>query len=378
VADRTLVRYFESRIPEMLEFSRKLVEHESPSTDPQAVNRFSAFLREVFLAEGATCEEFPGTDRGDNLKLTWGQGDEQVLILCHMDTVWPVGEVAKRPFRIEDGKVWGPGIYDMKAGFLYTLEAIKAIKNLDVRMNRRLVMVFKSDEEIGSTSSRALIEDEAKKSKFVLVLEPSARGGALKTSRKGQGTFHIRVKGVSAHSGSDPERGVSAIGELAHHILALHALTDFQTGTTVNVGVVKGGTRSNVVAAEASADVDVRVANALEAEKVESALLGLKPTRNGISIEVTGGMVRPPMERSEAIERLFEQAKTFAAELGFELTEAATGAGSDGNFTAALGVPTLDGLGAVGDGSHAVHEHMVIDAIPERIALLVRLITEMQ
>ncbi len=378
MGDNALVSHFKSRIPEMLEFSKQLVEHESPSTDPQAVNRFSAFLRRVFEAEGASCEVFSGTDRGDNLKLTWGQGDEQVLILCHMDTVWPVGEVAKRPFRIEDGKVFGPGIYDMKAGFLYTLEAIRAIKQLGVKMNRRLVMVFNSDEEIGSTSSRALIEDEAKKSRFVLVLEPSVRGGGLKTSRKGQGTFSIRVTGVSAHSGSDPERGVSAIGELAHHILTLHALTDFRTGTTVNVGVVSGGTRSNVVAAQASAEVDVRVANAREAERVESALFGLKPTKSGISIEVTGGMVRPPMERSEGIGRLFKQAKAFAAELGFELTEAATGAGSDGNFTAALGVPTLDGLGAVGDGSHAIHEHMVIDAIPERIALLVRLITEMQ
>ncbi|MGE5579037.1 MAG: M20 family metallopeptidase [Bacillota bacterium] len=375
--DNVLVKHLESRIGEMLEFCRELVEHESPSTDRDAVNRFSAFLARVFEAEGATVEVFAGGDHGDNLRVEYGEGQDQVLILCHMDTVWPVGEVARRPFRIEDGKVWGPGIYDMKAGFLYTLEAIRAIKRFGIKMSHRIVLICNSDEEIGSTSSRALIESEAKKSKFVLVLEPSVRGGGLKTSRKGQGTYNLRITGVSAHSGSDPERGVSAVEELARHILTLHSLTDFGTGTTVNVGVISGGTRSNVVAAEAVADIDVRVPNQTEMRKVESTILSLKPSKPGLSVTVTGGMTRPPMERSESIARLFAEAKELAAEIGFELTESSTGAGSDGNFTAALGVPTLDGLGAVGDGSHALHEHMVIEAIPQRIALLVKLVTEL-
>jgi len=361
---------------EMLGFCKELVEHESPSTDREAVNRFGAFLRTVYEAEGLAVDVFPGGDRGDNLRLTYGEGTGQVLILCHMDTVWPVGEVRKRPFRIEDGKIWGPGIYDMKAGFLYTLEAIRAIKRFSIKTPRKIVMVFNSDEEIGSASSRTLIEDEARKSEFVLVLEPSVRGGGLKTSRKGQGTYILQVTGIPAHSGSDPERGVSAVEELARHILTLHSLTNFATGTTVNVGLISGGTRSNVVAAQATAEIDVRVANEAEMKKVESVIFGLRPSRDGSSVQVTGGITRPPMERSQSIADLFARAKRLAAEIGFELTEAATGAGSDGNFTASIGVPTLDGLGAVGDGSHALHEHMVIEAIPERIALLVRLIID--
>lgn len=371
-----LVAYFETRISEMLEFAKQLVEHESPSTDKAAVDAFADWLAGIYRGLGAKVEVFPGGQHGNNLKVTFGEGAEQALILCHMDTVWPLGEVARRPFRIEGDKAFGPGIYDMKTGFLYTVEVIKAMQRFNMPMKKRLVIICNSDEETGSLSSRALIEEEARKSAYVLVLEPSARGGALKTSRKGQGYFSLKVKGIPAHSGSDPERGVSAIEELCRHVLSLHALTNFQTGTTVNVGVISGGTRSNVVAAEASAEIDVRVPNEEEMKAVESIIRNLKPTREGISLELSGGFVRPPMPRTEKIARLYLKAKELAKELGFALTESATGAGSDGNFTAHLGVPTLDGLGAVGDGSHALHEHIIISALPQRIALLFRILQE--
>lgn len=371
-----LLTYFENRTREMLSFAKSLVEHESPSTDKAAVDRFGSFLADVYRELGAAVEVFSGGQQGDNLKVTFGDGEDQALILCHMDTVWPVGEVARRPFRVEGDKAYGPGIYDMKAGFLYTVEVIKAFKHFGVSPKKRIVIICNSDEEIGSPSSRLLIENEARKSKYVLVLEPSAPGGALKTARKGQGTFELKVKGISAHSGSDPERGVSAIEELARHILTLHGLTNYETGTTVNVGVISGGTRSNVVAAEASAKIDVRVPDNDSMKTVESVILGLKPTRPGITLEVTGGMTRPPMVRTEKTAELYSRAKILARELGFDLPEASTGAGSDGNFTANLGVPTLDGLGAVGDGSHAVHEHILVSTLPQRIGLLFRILQE--
>jgi len=372
----TLLTYFKNRTGEMLSFAKSLVEHESPSTDKVAVDRFGSFLANVYGGLGANVEVFPGGQMGDNLKVSFGNGQEQALILCHMDTVWPVGEVARRPFRVEGDKAYGPGIYDMKAGFLYTVEVIRAFKHFGVSSEKRIVIICNSDEEIGSPSSRKLIEDEASKSKYVLVLEPSAPGGALKTARKGQGTFELHVKGISAHSGSDPERGVSAIEELARHILTLHGLTDYKAGTTVNVGVIAGGTRSNVVAAEASAKIDVRVPDSESMKAVQSVISGLKPTRPGISIEITGGMTRPPMVRTGKTAELYSKAKNLAWELGFDLPEASTGAGSDGNFTANLGVPTLDGLGAVGDGSHAVHEHILVSTLPQRIGLLFRILQE--
>ncbi|MGE5483502.1 MAG: M20 family metallopeptidase [Ignavibacteriales bacterium] len=372
----SLLEYFQSRIPDMMHLAQKLVEHESPSIDREAVNRFSSWLGGVYRELGARVETIPGGQSGDNLRVEFGEGERQALILCHMDTVWPLGEVARRPFRVEGDRVSGPGIYDMKAGFLYTAEVFRAARHFGVSFPKRVVILCNSDEEIGSPSSRGVIEAEAAKSDYVLVLEPSAPGGAVKSSRKGQGTFHLRVRGVAAHSGSDHERGVSAIEELARHVLALQALTDYASGTTVNVGIVSGGTRSNVVAAEAHADIDVRVVSTSAMESVESAILGLKPTRQGISVEVTGGFGRPPMVRNEQTVRLYTKAKAIAAELGFDLPESATGAGSDGNFTAHLGVPTLDGLGAVGDGSHAVHEHMIVSALPQRISLLFRILCE--
>lgn len=372
-----LLGYFAARVDLMLDFAKRLVEHESPSLDKAAIDGFASWLAGVYGKLGAEVEVLNSRTHGNSLRITFGAGNTQALILCHMDTVWPVGEIERRPFRVENGQVYGPGIYDMKAGFLYTAEVFAAFNHFRAEPQHRIVLICNSDEEIGSPSSRELIEAEARKSEYVLVLEPSVRGGGLKTARKGQGTYHINVEGIPAHSGSDPERGVSAVQELALHTVALHALTDFASGITVNVGVVKGGSRPNVVASHAEADIDVRVVDGDQMDRIDSIIRSLKPTRDGIKIEVTGGMVRPPMVRTEKTARLFQKAKELAGDLGFELTESSTGAGSDGNFTASVGTPTLDGLGAVGDGSHALHEHMSVGPLAQRIALLYRILTEL-
>ncbi len=369
-----LLTYFVNRLGEMLQFSKELVERESPSTDKEAVDSFGRWLAGVYRDLGAHVDIYPAETHGDNLKVTLGDQEEQILILCHMDTVWPLGEIEKRPFRIDGDRVYGPGIYDMKAGFLYTTEVMRAFSHFGARPKKRVVIICNSDEEIGSFSSRGLIEEEAQKSCCVLVLEPSIAGGALKTSRKGQGYFTLKVKGLPAHSGSDHEKGVSAIQEMARHILTIENLTDYASGTTANVGIVSGGSRSNVVPAEAYAEIDVRVTNEAGMRSVESAITGLKPVTPGISLSVQGGFVRPPMVKSEKTAELVAAAQKLASELGFHLPEGATGAGSDGNFTAFLGVPTLDGLGAVGDGSHSLHEHMIVSELPERIALLYRIL----
>jgi glutamate carboxypeptidase len=303
-------------------------------------------------------------------------------MLAHFDTVWRKGELEKMPFRIEDGKAYGPGIFDMKGGLVQGIYALHALKSLKKEIGCKVVFLFTSDEEIGSPTSRELIEEEAKKSKCVLVLEPAmSPNGALKTSRKGVGLFHLKVTGRPSHSGIDHEKGRSAIEELARQIIYLHSLTNYGTGTTVNVGVIKGGTTSNVVAAEAEAEIDLRVRTQAEAERVIPLILGIQPQTDGTTLNITGGINRPPLERTEQVAKMYEIAKNLAKEkLGFELPEAATGGASDGNFTAPL-APTIDGLGAVGDGAHAVHEHVLISEMPVRstlVALLLETLAELK
>ncbi|MCX2727056.1 M20 family metallopeptidase [Thermomicrobium sp. 4228-Ro] len=352
---------------------QRLVELESPSTEKAAVDRLVAYVRERARQLGAMLEEHPQADYGDLTVASWpacgAAPPEPLLVLTHLDTVWPVGTLARRPFRVEGDTAYGPGIYDMKASVAMFLEAVRLLHERGLA-HRPLRWLINTEEEVGSPVSRPLIEAEAQRSALVLCLEPPAPGGALKTARKGVGIFTVRITGRAAHAGADPEQGVSAIQELANQIAYLHSLSDQSLGTTVNVGVVGGGTRSNVVAAEAWAKVDVRVATRAEAERVIAAVLGARPWLPGATVTVEGGLNRPPMERTPAIAAAFERARAIGRELGVELSEAATGGASDGNFTAALGVPTLDGLGCPGDGAHAEHERISLSGLIERTALL--------
>ena len=313
-------------------------------------------------------------DYGNHVKLTINKSANRkpILILAHYDTVWPAGSLRRLPFRIEDGKAYGPGIFDMKCGLVQGLWALRALLESG-NLNSSIVVISNSDEEIGSPSSRAIIEGEAKKAECALVLEPS-QDGNLKTARKGTGEFKIRVKGKPAHADLDPERGVSAIEELCRLVIELHSMTNFQTGTTLNVGVIRGGTRPNVIAEEAYAELDLRVMSKNAASRMIPEIMSLRPHNPKVSATVEGGMNRPPMERTKRTEQLFLLAKRLALELGYGIGECSVGGASDGNFCSALGIPVLDGLGAVGDGAHAAHEHIVVDTIPLRAALVSKLI----
>lgn len=369
--------YFDRHLEEMLAMLVRMVEHESPTTDKAAVDRYGAFLCDAFRELGATIETFPQEGIGDHrrvtLDLTEGQGDGgQITVLCHLDTVWAVGAL---PIRREGNQLFGPGVYDMKAGTMFTYYALRALREQSLATRKKVVVLLTSDEEVGSGTSRALIEDEARRSAYALCVEPPVPpAGHLKTARKGVGRFNLAITGRASHAGAAHAEGISAIQELAHQILALHALTNYDLGTTVNVGVVRGGTRANVVAAEAQAEIDFRVATLAEAERVVPALQSLRPVVPGATLALSGGLNRPPMERTPAIAALFERARALGAAFGYDVTEAGTGGGSDGQFAAALGVPTLDGLGANGDGAHALHEHILIDSVPPRAALIAALL----
>lgn len=379
--------YFTQHRDRHVDLLRRLVEIESPTGDKPAVDRISEFVAEQYRSHGLAVERIRQPRHGDFVRAVWdpadGRGaaspaegdDGQVLVLMHLDTVWPLGTLAERPFRVEGGKAYGPGIFDMKAGVMYSLAAIEGLRALGRRPRRRVVFLCTTEEEIGSPASRPVIEEEARRSRAALVLEPAVdRDGALKTSRKGVGMFELRIAGKPAHAGGEPQAGASAIQELAHQVLALHELNDFDVGTTVNVGVVSGGTARNVVAAAAEAQIDLRVPTMAEAKRVLPLILNRKPVTKGVSVTVTGGLNRPPMERTKQIAAMFEHAREVAAEFGLKLRETGTGGGSDGNFTAAVGCPTLDGLGGVGGGAHAFDEHVLVDALPPRIALLARLL----
>jgi glutamate carboxypeptidase len=346
-----------------------LVRLESPSRDKASVDRCGAAVVGLLRDAGASITMYPQAERGDHVRAEFDGGSSRVMILGHFDTVWDIGTLDRMPLREEDGRLHGPGIYDMKASLVIAIHAVRAMRSLAMPMPK-VVMLWTTDEEIGSDTSRALIEKEALESDAVLVVEPCLPGGAVKTHRKGCGEFTITARGVSAHAGIDPRKGASAIHELAHQVSVLETLQDLERGVSLNVGQITGGTRGNVIAEQASAVVDVRVPTLADAAKVEAAVRGLTPRNARVSLDVHGGVGRPPMERTAGTGRLYEQAKAVAAVLGRDLAEGGTGGGSDGNFTSAIGVPTLDGLGPDGDGAHAVHEHVLLAELPWRAAFL--------
>jgi glutamate carboxypeptidase len=357
---------------------RQLVECESPTDSQAAVNNAMELIASA-AAPFARCKMAPGGKFGKHLlcemQLPGRKKSGQVLALGHADTVWPMGTLRTMPFRQADGRLWGPGVLDMKAGIAFFLFAVQTLRDLEIPVPHKVLLQVNSDEEVGSESSRALTEKNAARSHAVLVLEPgSGLAGKLKTARKGVGDFTVTVRGKASHAGVDFESGASAIVELARQIERVAGFVDLKRGITVNPGVISGGTRSNVIAAEASAEIDIRILRLKDAAGLERKFRALRPIDKRCSIEVTGGLNRPPMERTAGIVRLFRIAKELGRELGVELEESLTGGGSDGNFTAALGVPTLDGLGAVGEGAHAANESILVDRIADRTALLAKLL----
>lgn len=371
----TYLTFCQQHESEMLSLLRKMVEIESPSDDKASVDRMGAFLAEVFERFGGQVTLYPEKSAGNHLKAEFaGSSGKPVLLLGHFDTVWPMGTLAKMPFRMEAGRAFGPGVYDMKAGITMMIFALRALKESGAA-HRPVTILLDTDEEVGSTTGRPIVEATAKDCEAVLVLEPSqGPQGHLKTSRKGVGDITIRVRGRASHSGVDFEKGRSAIVELARQLLEIVKFTDLTRGITVNPGVIQGGTRSNVIAAEAWAEVDLRIARASDAALLEQKFASLKPFDPDCAIELSGGINRPPMERTEGTVRLFGIAKEIGASMGWKVEESSTGGGSDGNFTSALGVPTLDGLGALGEGAHASNESVVIQELPQRTALLAGLI----
>ncbi|MDE1178667.1 MAG: M20 family metallopeptidase [Edaphobacter sp.] len=369
-----LIPRTELKTPWLLSRLRELVELESPSEDPAAVNRAMEMVAGWAEELGGKVKRHRQKGFGDVYELRFGPRSSRrrpVLLLGHLDTVWAHGTLKTMPWQEKDGKIYGPGTLDMKVGVMMALAAIAILKELSV--NAPVTLLLNPDEEVGSPVSRPITEKVALESSAVFVLEP-AQVLALKTARKGIGNYQVHVAGVASHSGVDFERGHSAVLELARQIERISAFTDLPSGRTVNCGVISGGTRSNVIAAEAAVEVDVRIARASDAKKVDRFFAGLKPFDKACKLTVTGGINRPPMERKAGTIALFRQAKKLAAQLGFEVDEAATGGGSDGNFTAALGVPTLDGMGAVGAGAHASHEHFVVEHLVPRTALLAAMI----
>jgi glutamate carboxypeptidase len=375
---KAVLRHVERKSGWIRHTLHQLVQQESPSEDRQAVNAAVSMTEHWAGEQGARIKRHKQREFGDVLELHFGPSrskQKPVLLLGHLDTVWPIGTLKTMPWREADGRYWGPGVLDMKAGVVMALAALSTLR--DMKSSRPITLLLNSDEEVGSPISRAITERLALESAAVFVLEP-AQGLAYKTARKGVGQYHVEVTGIGAHSGVDFEKGHSAVLELAKQIQTISGFTNLARKLTVNCGVIAGGTRSNVVASHAWTEVDVRIAKASDAAYIEKLFRGLKVSDPQCKLTITGGINRPPMERKAGTIALFKKARSLAAELGFALQEAATGGGSDGNFTAALGVPTLDGMGAVGDGAHAAHESVVIEHLVPRTALLAAMIASVE
>jgi glutamate carboxypeptidase len=376
-----LLRLLKPRLPQMLSVLRTFVLAESPSLEKSPADRCCAIVAAQWRKHGTHVDRLAQKHRGDHLRMTWQpqlklRPTGQLLVLGHYDTVYATGTLAKMPFRVSAGKAYGPGIFDMKAGIVQALFALDALRQTHTPLRKRIVFLWTSDEEIGSESSRKLIETEARRSDAVFVLEPSlGPRGLLKTARKGVGEAEIIVHGRASHAGLAPQEGVNAVHELARQIARLEQWNDLRRGISVNADVIEGGTRVNVIAERARAVVDLRALHLADMQRLAKRLRALRPLTRGARLEIRGGFNRAPMERKVSA-ALFSLAKSLAAQMGLSIGECVAGGGSDGNLTAALGVPTLDGLGAVGDGAHSAHEHVLVRTMPERAALLAALLAK--
>jgi glutamate carboxypeptidase len=374
---KSLAKGLASHLPEMLATLELFVSTESPSTEKTAADACAEVIANEWRKREVLVERFEQKHRGAHLRITHGAGPKshgQLLVLGHYDTVYATGTLARMPFRIDAGKVYGPGVFDMKAGIVQALFALDAIQAFGGVLAKKVVFLWTSDEEIGSESSRKIIESEAKRSDAVFVLEPALGAkGLLKTARKGVGEAEIVVRGRASHAGLAPEKGVNAIHELALQIARLKEWNDLPRGISVNAGLINGGTRTNVIADYAKAILDLRALRTNDMQKIEKKLRALQPILPGAKLEVRGGFNRAPLERKVSAE-LFQRASSLAKQMDFTIGEGTAGGGSDGNLTAALGIPTLDGLGAVGDGAHSPGEYILTRALPQRVALLAALL----
>lgn len=371
---------FANRQSEILALTRALVEIESPSGDESGskavVSLLAASARGIARIDSV--ELVTSEHCGEHLRLKAFSGKERpIVVVGHTDTVHPLGTLERRPWRVEGNRAYGPGVFDMKANCALAIEALRACAQMQCASQRPVVLLLTCDEERGSFTGRALVEAEARRAHAVLVIEPPAPGGRVKTARKGTGIFKISAQGRAAHAGLEPEKGASAVLEIARQIQRLHELNDTARGITVNVGVVQGGTVSNVVAAEAEAEVDLRFSSNEDAKSLQETIRSLRPFDDRVRLEITGGINRPPLERTEKVLALYQQAREIAAAIGFDLGEAQVGGASDGNFAAAVGASVLDGLGVSGDGAHAATEHIFIDDLPTRGALLAGLMASL-
>ena len=370
------LRYFESLQEDIVHTIREFVAVESPSDNKLAADRMGALLAAKFESGGGRARVHRAEEYADSIQIDF-PGREKlkpVLLLGHFDTVYPLGTLASMPCRLEDGRLHGPGVLDMKSGIALMLHAIQGLQAWHKGLPRPVTVLLVSDEEVGSYSSRKITMALARESAAVLVLEPAGPRGAVKTARKGVGEYILNVKGVAAHAGLDPGKGHSAIVELARQIAAISKMNDLRAGVSVNPGVIRGGTRTNVIAAEATVEIDARIKNAKQAKALDRKFQALKPFDQHCKLGIEGGINRMPMERNSGVVALYQKARSLAAQIDWKLEEAAVGGGSDGNFTAGIGIPTLDGMGGVGDGAHAIHEHIVISELPRRALLLAGMI----
>ncbi len=372
------MQFLKPRLPQMLATLRRFVTVESPSLEKAAADRCCDVIAEEWNKHGARVERIAQKHRGDLLRITHAPGKSrpsgQLLVLGHYDTVYSTGTLAKMPFRLEGGKAYGPGTFDMKAGIVQALFALQALQHTEIPLRKRLVFLWTSDEEIGSESSRKFFETEARRSDAVFVLEPSfGPRGLLKTARKGVGEAELIVHGRASHAGLAPQEGINAIHELARQLARIGGWNDFRRGVTINAGVIEGGTRTNVIPESARAVLDLRALRVSDMRRLESRLHALRPFHRGARLEMIGGFGRPPLERKMSAS-LFACAKSLAKQMNLSLGECTVGGGSDGNYSGALGIPTLDGLGAVGDGAHSSREHVLINTMPARAALLAALL----
>ncbi|HET8965981.1 MAG TPA: M20 family metallopeptidase [Candidatus Acidoferrum sp.] len=371
---KTFLKSLRAQLPAMLERLKEFVCCESPSTEKPAADTCARLIATAWKRRGAQVEILEQKHRGAHLRITYipesGSAREQLFVLGHYDTVYATGTLQNMPFRVGGGKVFGPGVFDMKAGIVQALFALDTLQQMSAPLSKRIVFLWTSDEEIGSESSRKLLEAEARRSDAVFVLEPAlGPKGSLKTARKGVGEAQIIVHGRASHAGLAPEKGVNAIHELALQLARVKQWNNLPRGISVNAGIIEGGSRTNVIPDRAKAVIDLRALRIADMRTIETRLRALKPILSGAKLEICGGFSRAPLERKHSAE-LFQRATVFAKQMGLKIGECTAGGGSDGNFTAALGIPTLDGFGAVGDGAHSPDEFVVAKTMPERAALL--------